>query len=281
MAALKSVRFRSLLLLGTMVFALAGVNEAQAAFGAGGATCTAQSKTAGTTLACTVATENLDAGNIAVLWFAGDELATATTADHNDLLLTSVTDSGSNIWTVQRCFTNTQLAGAANGATTCVATARIATALASGVGTITATFASIDAKAIVVREFTVAAGNTIAVVGTPQDLANDGADPGSMTISGLANSEHLFVRSTALEREVTTWTDTTGFTSLVCNGTTAGGAASNMQTCGEFRILTATSATSDPTATPVDNASIFIAFDETPAAYSREREWGYQREVYP
>ena len=64
-----------------LVFALTTVNNAHAAFGTGGATCTAQSKTAGTSLTCTVATENLDAKNIAVLWFAGDNTAAV---DGND-----------------------------------------------------------------------------------------------------------------------------------------------------------------------------------------------------
>lgn len=258
--ALKGMRFWSFLLLGTLAVGLAGVNEAQAAFGVGGATCTAQSKTAGTTLACTVATENLDAGNVAVLWFAGDNTATV---DGNDGLLSSVSDSAGNVWTVQRCFTNSQ-GTAATGATTCVATSKLTTTLTSGSGTITATFASITAKAIVVKEFTVAAGSTIEIAGTPQDLANDGADPGSMTISGLtASTEYLFVRATALERASGgTWTVTASHTTSGCNGTTGGGAASNMETCGEFRILTATSDTSDPTGSTVDNASTFIAFKE-------------------
>lgn len=257
---LKGRCFRSWLLLGALAVGLVGANEAaRAAIVAGGATCTAQSKTAGTSLVCTVATENFDVNNVAVLWFAGDNTATT---DGNDGLLTSVSDSGGNTWTVQRCYTNAQT-GAGTGATTCVATARITTALASGSGTITANFSSITAKAIVVKEFTVAAGNALDVAGTPQDLANDGADPGSMTISGLTSGEYLFVRATGLERASGgTWTVTASYTTSGCNGTTGGGAASNMETCGEFRILTATSATSDPTGSAVDNASTFIAFKE-------------------
>ena len=99
--------------------------------------------------------------------------------------------------------------GAAAGATTCIAWSKLTTTLTSGVGTITATFASIVPKAIVVKEFTVKAEGTLAVVGTPQDLARDGADPGSMAITGLTSTEHLFVRSTALERAGGgTWTVT-------------------------------------------------------------------------
>ena len=255
------MRFRSWLLLGALAVGLAGMKEAQAAFGVGGATCSANSGSSGTTLQCTVATEAFDVNNVAVLWFAGDDAATADTVDHNSLLLTSVADSAGNVWTVQRCFTNVQATAAANGATTCVATARVTSAIPIG-GTITATFGTTTAKAIVVREFTVAAGNALDVAGTPQDLANDGVDPGSMTISGLTSGEYLFVRSTASERDATTWTPTTNYTTSNCDTTTGGGSAANMNICGEFRVLTGTGDTSDPTGTAVDNASIFIAFKE-------------------
>ena len=116
-------------------------------------------RSSGTTLSCTVATEAFDVNGWRSLWFAGDDAATADTVNHNNLLLTSVTDNAPtpNIWTVQRCFTNTEATSAANGATVCVATARITSAIPVG-GTITATFGTTTAKAIVVREFTVAAG---------------------------------------------------------------------------------------------------------------------------
>ena len=260
--ALKGMRFRSWLLLGALAVGLVGMKEAQAAFGVGGATCSANSGSSGTTLQCTVATEAFDVNNVAVLWFAGDDAATADTVDHNNLLLTSVADSAGNVWTVQRCFTNVQATAAANGATTCVATARVTSAIPIG-GTITATFGTTTAKAIVVREFTVAAGNALDVAGTPQDLANDGVDPGSMTISGLTSGEYLFVRSTASERDATApGLLTTNYTTSNCDTTTGGGSAANMNICGEFRVLTGTGDTSDPTGTAVDNASIFIAFKE-------------------
>jgi len=246
------------------------IQEAQAAFGTGGATCTNQSKTAGTSLSCTVGTENFDAGNIAILWFAGDNTATV---DGNDQLLSSVTDSKGNSWTVQRCFTNAQGAAAA-GATVCLAWSKITTTLVSGTDTITANFSSITAKAILTREFTVAAGATIAVAGTPQDLANDAADPGSMTISDLASGEYLFVRAIALERANAAITPTANYTNAGNNGTSGGAAASNMNVAGEFRIFTGTSDTSDPTATAVDNANIFIAFREvTPSTNQSAFRW--------
>ena len=261
--ALRKMRFWSLLLLGTLAVVLAGVNEARAAIVAAGATCSNNGPTSGTTLSCTVATEAFDVNNVAVLWFAGDDAATADTVNHNNLLLTSVTDNAPtpNIWTVQRCFTNTEATSAANGATVCVATARITSAIPVG-GTITATFGTTTAKAIVVREFTVAAGNALDVAGTATDLENDGLDPGPMTISGLTSGEYLFVRATASERDAITWTLTTNYTSSTCATTAGGGAAANMNICGEFRILTGTGDTSDPTGANVDSASIFIAFKE-------------------
>ncbi len=250
----------AILAAGFLLFGLTNPNEARAAFAVGTAACTAQSKTAGTTLACTVTTQDISVGEIAVLWFAGDNTATT---DGNGGLLSSVSDSAGNTWTVQRCFTNSQ-GTAETGATTCIATSKITAALTTASSaTITANFTTTTAKAIVVKNFTVAAGNTIEVAGTPQDLADDNLDPGSMAISGLtASTEYLFVRSTALERANATWTVTASHTIATCNGTTGGGAASNMNICGEFRILTATTDTSDPTATAVDNASIFIAFKE-------------------
>ncbi len=232
-----------------------------AAWGTGGGTCTAQNKTAGASLTCTVATENMDAGNVVFLWFGGDNTATV---DGNDGLLSSVTDSAGNTWVVDRCFTNSQGA-AATGATTCIAHSKLTTGLTSGSGTITANHATITAKAIVCKEFTITSGNVVSITGTPQDLANNGADPGSMTISGLASAEHLFLRAAALERASGgTWTVTTNYTTSGCNGTTGGGAASNMNLCGEFRILNTASDSSDPTGTAVDNANLYVAFDEAP-----------------
>jgi hypothetical protein len=257
------VKCRAALWLITCHLSLATVLHA--AWGTGTGTCTAQSKTAGTSLQCTVATADFEAGNVAVLWFSGDNTATS---DGNDGLLSSVTDSASNAWTVARCFTNAQT-GAAAGATTCIAWSKLANQLTSGSSTITANFSSITAKAIVTKEFTIGSGNVVSLAGTPQDVANDGADPGSLTLSSLASAEYLFLRGTALERASGgTWTVTTNYTTSGCNGTTGGGAASNMEACGEFRILTGTGGTSNPTGSAVDCASTYLALQEAapPAA---------------
>ena len=112
-----------------------------------------------------------------------------------------------------------------------------------------------------VKEFTVAAGSTTAVSGTPQDLANYGADPGSRRLRPDRFDGVRLFGATALERASGDTDLTASHTTSGRNGTIGAGAASNMETCGEFRIRTAfTSDTSDPTGSAVDNASTLIAF---------------------
>ncbi len=234
--------------------------QAEAAIGTGGALCTAQSKSAGTSLSCSPTLESFNVGNIAVMIFAGNNTATV---DGNDGLLSSVTDDKGNTWTVQRCFTNSR-GSAGAGATTCIATAKITTELATSAGNnITANFSSITAKSMVVKEFTVDSGNTLEIAGTPQDDARL-TDPINLTITGLTSGEYLFLRSVAIERTAPgAWTSTAGFSSTTCNGTSNGLNASNMEVCGEYVIESSSTGTSsNPTASGNDNASIFVALSE-------------------
>ncbi len=207
-----------------------------------------------------------DAGNICMCWIAFDNI---TTTDTNSTNLSSVTDSGSNTWTIAREFTNGN-GTAATGATAALAFTKATTNIASS-GTITANFSgSIVAKAISCWEFAVDSGNSIRVAGTPQDLASDAdADPDSMAISGLSSKEYLFVRVLAKEYRGASFTVTASFTEIT-EGTADGGSGSDsMSAAGEFQILTGTGATSDPTigGNAGDEANMFIAFEEyTPAA---------------
>ncbi len=250
-------------LFAVFFFCLAGsfAQEASAAFGAGNANCANFNNTSGTSLSCTVAINPIEAGNIAVLFFASDNFSTTDTTAN---LLASVSDTEGNEWIVQGCYTNGQ-GTAAPGATSCIATARITTTIPNTLGSITATLSNArTAKAMQIREFTVGVGNEVAVAGTVQNLANDAADPGSMTVGSLPSKEYLFIRNTALERSITTWTATTNFTSVTCvTGGNTGTSAIN--TCGEYRIFTGTSLASNPTGTAVDNASVYLALEEVPA----------------
>ena len=219
-----------------------------------------QSKTAGTSIALTTSAA-VEAGHVVVVIVAIDN---TQTTDGNTSEVSSITDSaGGNTWVKAREFCNGQ-GGAASGATVSVWYSKLTNAIVSG-GTITANLAnSITAKAISAWEFSIAAGATVSVAGTPQDLANDNADPGSMTVPGLSSREYLFIRGIAAETNSTAaLMPTSNFAAFTGNQTSGAGAASNMAVRGEFAILTGTTATSDPTYTAVDCASVFFALRES------------------
>jgi len=206
----------------------------------------------------------VSAGNLLVLIVGKDN---AATADGNTNEFTSVTDTKGNTWTKAREFCNAQ--GAANaGVTVAVFYSVLTTALVVGVDVITVNFSDArTAKAFTTQRFSIGAGSTVQVAGTPVDLANDGADPGSMTISGLPSAEYLFVRGLAHENPTATLTKTTGYSGFSgLAGTSGGSGVTNIAVNGEFRILTGTGDTSDPTWTADDTASVFIAFKEVPPA---------------
>lgn len=186
------------------------------------------------------------------------------TTDGQTSEVTGVTDTQGNIYVKIGEFCNGQTAADA-GATVSVWKSKLTTSLVNG-NTVTATLAnSKTAKALCSFCYTVGAGNDLALVaGSLQTLANDGADPGSMTISGLPSKEYLFIRGIASEATSTNGTASTNFTRFtVVGGTSGGSAATNMSTWGEYRIVTGTGATSDPTVAATDNASVFFALEET------------------
>ena len=223
---------------------------------------TATSKTSNTTLALTP-TNQMDVNNIGVLVIALDN---TSTVDGNTTEVSTVTDTANNVYEKLREFCNGQGTAAA-GATVSVWFTR-ATADLPITGTLTITFANtITAKAASMWAFTVAANNTIQVAsGGTADLATDGAaSPGSMTVSGLPSKEYLFFRGAASESSVVTaWTATANFTNITFANTTGAGSATNMRVRGEFRILTGTTSTSNPSDTSAasDWASTFLALEE-------------------
>lgn len=254
---------------------------ASAAWGTGGATCAAVNETASQTLACTLATQNLEAGNVAVVVCAGDNTATADGESNTHAV---VTDSGGNLY--EKKFEWTESGGAAGagaGATVSLHVSKLTTGLTSGSSTITCDYgSSITDRAMHLNgEFTITAGNVVSVAGTPQGENSNGGDAGALVISGLTNGEYLFVRGIATESNMaTSMTATSGYSlppdpSDGCNNTTGGGEASDIGACSERRIFTGTGDTSDPTLadTTNDNASVFVALQETapPAGRPRRR----------
>lgn len=142
--------------------------------------------------------------------------------------------------------------------------------IASG-ATISAAFsAAITAKAIIARSFSLAAGSTVSVAGTPQTEATEAADAGSLTISGLTSGEYLWLRGVGIERpDTTALTPTAGFTAFTASSaqTIGGSAASNVLARAEFRIFTGTSLASDPNTGIASNTggSLYIALLEIAA----------------
>jgi hypothetical protein len=114
----------SAVFFGVFVFMMSHA-PAEAAIAATAATCTAANNTSNTSISCSVATESIDAGNVAVLILGMDNLATSDGSLQNPGPV-SIVDSRGNPWMMRQCQTN-NLSGAATGATTCIATARIAT----------------------------------------------------------------------------------------------------------------------------------------------------------
>jgi len=231
--------------------------------------CDGQEKVSDANVTCNI-NGTLEAGNVIIITVAANNV---DTADGNTTLCSSITDTRSNTYNKLREFTNAQGAAAA-GATVCIFYSILTTALTlAGSDVITVTFASsIAAKAADGEEFSIGAGNVISVEGTPQDLANDNADAGSMTVSGLASAEYLFYRAIASETNAASIaTMSTGFDETHVAQTSGGAEASNMGATWEYDIpVPGTSSTSDPTMadTTADRASIFLALKEAAPAAS-------------
>lgn len=199
-------------------------------------------------------------GNLVVYALAKDN---AATADGNTSEVTSVTDDAGNTYVKAREFCNGQ--GAANaGATISVWYCVIANAV-TGANRITAQFSSsVTSAAANGYSFSIGT-SSVAVVGEA-DLANDGADPGSLaTAGGLSSAARLYFRASALEAAsgtAITATATWSRTATTTGGTSGGGGASNMSVAAEFKIATSTGETSDFTVAAADCASVIVAFEE-------------------
>lgn len=231
------------------------------AFGYVGGAGTANSNSSGTTLALTVSA-TIEAGNLALVLIAKDNFGT-TDADHSEV--SSVTDSAGNTYAKMLEFTNGN-GSAGAGATNSIWASVLASQLSSGVGVITATFANaITCKAMLCHEFTVGAGSTLSVAGSTSN-ARDATSPGSLTVSGLASGEYLWVRGIASESDnFTGLTVTSGYATLGLAAAIGGSSALSMASRGEYRILTATSSTSNPSLFNADHACVMVAIQEIAA----------------
>jgi len=255
-------RTSSMLMLALLCTALAPANLS-AAIASIGSLATASSKTSQSSWTFTTSAQ-LDQNNAGILVIAVDN---QDTGDLNSSLCSSASDAAGNDWIKAREFTNGQ-GGADSGATVCIFYTKAKANLSSG-GNVTVNLSTAKtAKAAAMWEFSMNSA-MILTVAAGSDLANDGADAGSMTISGLASQEYLFVRGGSVESSGTTYTVSTNYTSFThTSSTTSGGAsATNIGARGEFRILTATSSSTDPTTSASEQASTYVALNEiTPPA---------------
>jgi beta-glucanase (GH16 family) len=213
-----------------------------------------QNKTAGTTLVFN-ANATAPVGSFIVLVIAKDNAATANGQTSE---VTGISSNTGNTWTKAQEYTQAQ-GSAGAGATCAVWFCNVTTQIANG-ASFTINFAqSITAKTCSAWLYTMDS-NMVGAVASTAVLGNAGADPGSMAISGLASANYLFVRGIALEYSSFDMIETSGFTPFGTDCTSGGTTDTNMSVAGEWKIATATGATSDPTLSAVDNASVFVAF---------------------
>lgn len=201
-------------------------------------------------------------GDLILLVVATDNVQTT---DGVTNLHTSVVTTASEVtWTKLSEFTNGQT-GAGLGAT--VSLWISSPCPDTSVGLTTVNFASsITKKAMCWIGVSLPSGSTWQKAGTDQTRADDGIDPGSMTLGSLTSGEYLWVRGIAAETNAdTAITASSGWTPFgggANASTTGGAAAANMAVAAEYDIATATTLTSDPTWTAADCASVLVALKE-------------------
>jgi hypothetical protein len=227
------------------------------------------SGTSGTTLGLVSTGPTIEAGNVALIAIAANNVGT-TDADHSEV--TGLADDiGGNTYTKLAEYTNGEGAAAA-GITVSLWQCRVTNAL-TDVATITATFGSaIVDKCGSVWEFTVGGALTQAAAAVPN--ATDASNGfGSVQFSGLASASRLYFRALAKEVNSTTaLTVSTGFTAIT--GTRSRNNAAAVCVRGEFIIATSTGETSNPTMAVVgDTAGVFVALTDVAASGNRRRRF--------
>ena len=205
----------------------------------------------------------LNSGEVGVCVIAKDETGVGTTDGTGNAQYTSITDTASNTWVEQIEWCNMQTTAAANGACVAIYTTTATANLASGQA-LTATFSAATArKAGVCWRFS--RDGTVSLAAGSGGLANDAADPGSLTDATTVEREHLFVRGTACESNTGTYIPDTDFAPFDLSGavSNSGTAATSMEAAAEWLVANeATSAASDPTWVAADCASAIVALDE-------------------
>lgn len=209
-------------------------------------------------------------GTLAVVVIADDNIGSGADADGNEVASVADSSGVENVWRKAIGWTNT-LGGAQAGAHVSIWFCQVQDAIANG-GTITATFTNSgtsDATAMTARNFSIAAGFTAEIEGTPGTLSNDAADPGSLDVT-TSNVECLRIRGIGGEvGNNTSLTPTSTWTAWANGNSATTGTTAEMCARAEHLISTGTGAASDPTWVACDNASAYVAFREVQATNQR------------
>lgn len=191
-----------------------------------------------TSLAHTVTTANVTAGNVGIFCVSTDNVTTTDGISNNH---TSVTDSGGNAWIKLIEYTNGN-GTAALGATASIWASLITSTLTSAVGVVTANFTSLTAKCVGLSSYTLAAGHTFDcryANGAVQDASTTIA---SIVFSGLPGAAQLIIVNSACESTQTGFVlaQDADYTTEINNGTTGGAAGADMKILVSRRIATLT-----------------------------------------
>lgn len=197
-----------------------------------------------------------EAGRVLLVSVALDNTGTS---DGNNNEISGAQDTKGNSWSKLHEWTKSNGAPA-DALTVGLLYTRVTTQLETS-DTITVNFANtVVAKAVSAWKFSVA--SALEVVAVNQNV-NSGNSWGSLSISGLANREYLFFRVCGKESGTNTALTPTANYSSIQHRRSGPSGASSVYVDAEFRIVTATEETSDPTLiASADSASVMVALAE-------------------
>lgn len=221
-----------------------------------------QSKTANQASIVVTPLSTWAAGKFCIIGIATDNFGTTDGAAAH---ISSIVDSLGNTWSLGSSY-RAGRGSAQGGATVSLYYSLLTTGYNGSSDTVTFNLSnatSRDATGYSGRAFSIGAGSTVAVEGTPAQTATTAADPPSQNVT-TANIECLRVRAIAAETDSGGFSPTASpaFTSWSSGPTSGGSAVTNMCFKGEYIISTGTGAASDPTGYTADQASIYVAFKE-------------------
>ena len=203
------------------------------------------------------------AGDIVVVHFATDNIATVDGASNTHL---TVTDTQGNSYSKLGEETNTVGGAFEDGVTVSIWITQLSKALTISVDSITGNFSSaVDAACMTAVTATLTAGDTWQSQGaTPNGATGDAVTTGpTTTVGSLASAEHMWFAVDGRENVVGTYTGDVNFATNINRGTSGGVAATNISVHSELRKATlTTSSHAGSNTTSADWASLLVSVTE-------------------